>query len=37
MLRIARMAAAASGKDVPIEVVTISLDGRVKSRATVPA
>jgi len=34
MLRIAQMATAASGKDVPIEVVTISLDGLVKSQVT---
>lgn len=32
MLRIAQMAMAASGRNVPIEVVTISLDGLVKSQ-----
>lgn len=37
MSRIAQMAVAASGKDVPVEVVTITLDGQVKSGAGVPA
>jgi len=34
MSRITQMAAAASGKDVPIDVVTISLDGQIKSQVS---
>lgn len=35
MARIAEMAVAASGKQVPLEVVTISLDGQIKSKMAV--
>ncbi len=37
MLHLARQAIMMSGKDIPLEVVTISLDGRIKSTAPVMA
>lgn len=35
MLRLAQLAAATSGKNIPVEAVTISLNGEVKSKAPV--
>ncbi|NLN76521.1 MAG: 4Fe-4S binding protein [Armatimonadetes bacterium] len=37
MLRLAQRAVAASGKSIPIEVITISLSGDIKTTQTVPA